>query len=103
MTVKEVIKKTARGSGEMPIEINCNMCGRPVTVPDRRTKFCPDCRKARKRMFDGNALQKYREAARERRKAIERQNLELIEENRMLREENARLKAVIRNERFNRL
>lgn len=84
----------------MPIQIKCSMCGRPVTVPDRRTKFCQACRKARKRMFDGNALQKYREAARERRKAIERHNLELIEENRMLREENAKLKAVIRNETF---
>lgn len=83
----------------MPIEINCTMCGRPVTVPDRRTKFCPACRKARKRMFDGNALQKYREKARERRKELERKYLEVIEENRMLREENARLKAVIRNER----
>ena len=85
----------------MPIQIKCSMCSRPVTVPDRRTKFCPDCRKARKKIFDGNAVQKYREAARERRKAIERQNLELIEENQKLRDENARLKAVIRNECFN--
>lgn len=83
----------------MPIEIECKMCGRKVLVPDRRRKFCDPCRTARKKMFDRNAVKKFREAARERRKDIERQNLELIEENQKLREENARLKAVIRNER----
>lgn len=82
----------------MPIQIKCKMCSRPVIVPDRRTKFCPNCRKARKKIFDGNAVQKYREAARERRKAIERQNLELIEENQKLRDEIARLKGVIRHD-----
>ena len=81
----------------MSIQIECEMCSRPVTGPDRHTKFCPDCRKARKKIFDGNAVQKYREAARERRKMIERQNLELIEENQKLREEIARLKAAVRN------
>lgn len=81
----------------MTIQIKCSMCSRPVTVPDRRTKFCPDCRKARKKMFDANAVQKYRDEARERRKMIERQNLELIEENQKLRDEIARLKAIVRN------
>lgn len=83
----------------MGVDIVCAMCGRKVTVPNRHFKFCPACRKARKKIFDYNAVQTYRQKARDRRKAIERQNLELIEENRMLREENARLKAVIRNER----
>ena len=82
----------------MGVDIVCAMCGRKVTVPNRHFKFCPACRKARKKIFDGNAVQKYREAARERRKELERKYLEVIEENRMLREENARLKAVIRNE-----
>lgn len=82
----------------MPITIECKMCSRPVTVPDRRTKFCPDCRKARKKIFDANAVQKYRDEARERRKAIERQNLELIEENQKLREEITKLKGVIRHD-----
>ena len=83
----------------MQIQIECAMCRREVIVPDRRTKFCPDCRKARKKMFDANAVQKYREVARERRKAIEQQNLELFEENQMLREQIAILKAMVRNQK----
>lgn len=81
------------------ISRQCEMCGMQITVPDNRYKFCESCKKARKKIFDYNAVQTYRQKARDRRKAQEKQNLELIEENRMLREENARLKAVIRNER----
>lgn len=84
----------------MPIEIECKMCGRKVHVPDRRRKFCDSCRTARKKMFDRDAVKKFRDAARERRKELELKYLEVIEENRMLREENAKLKAVIRNETF---
>lgn len=80
----------------MPIRSECKMCGRSITVPDRRTKFCPDCRKARKKIFDGNAVQKYREAAREQRKAVYIENQALKEENRLLREEIARLKGGVR-------
>lgn len=82
----------------MGVDIVCAMCGRKVTVPNRHFKFCPACRKARKKMFDANAVQKYRDEARERRKMIERQNLELIEENQKLRDEIARLKGVIRHD-----
>ena len=80
----------------MLIEIECKMCGRKVLVPDRRRKFCDPCRKARKTMFDRDAVKKFREAAKERRKAMERQNLELIEENRLLREQIAILKGGVR-------
>lgn len=65
----------------------CEMCGRSITVPDNRYKFCDPCKKARKKMFDYNAVQTYRQKARDRRKAQEKQNLELIEENRILREQ----------------
>lgn len=65
----------------------CGMCGRQITVPDNRYKFCDPCKKARKKMFDYNAVQTYRQNARDRRKAQEKQNLELIEENRILRQQ----------------
>ena len=80
----------------MPIEIECKMCGRKVLVPDRRRKLCDTCRTARKKMFDRDAVKKFRDAARERRKAMERQNLDLIEENRLLREQIAILKGGVK-------
>lgn len=66
----------------------CEMCARPFEVKDGRRKYCDDCRKARKKMFDYNAVRKARDAARQRRKDIETQNAELIRENEELREQN---------------
>ena len=65
----------------------CEMCARPFECKDGRRKYCDDCRKARKKMFDYNAVRKARDAARQRRKDIEQQNADLIRENYELREQ----------------
>ena len=65
----------------------CQMCGRQFDAADGRRRFCDDCRKARKKMFDYNAVRKARDAARQHRKEIEKQNAELIRENEALREQ----------------
>jgi glutaredoxin len=62
------------------------MCARSFEAKDGRRKYCDDCRKARKKMFDYNAVRKARDAARQRRKDIEQQNADLIRENYDLRE-----------------
>ena len=73
------------------ISRQCEMCGRQITVPDNRYKFCEPCKKARKKIFDYNAVKTYRQKARDRRKKQERQNLELIEENELLRQQEREL------------
>lgn len=70
----------------------CEMCARPFECKDGRRKYCDDCRKARKKMFDYNAVRKARDAARQRRKDIEQQNADLIRENYALREQVEELK-----------
>lgn len=64
----------------------CEMCARPFEAKDGRRKYCDDCRKARKKIFDYNAVRKARDAARQRRKCIEQENADLIRENFKLRE-----------------
>lgn len=77
-------EKTERG---VLMTKTCEMCARPFEAKDGRRKYCDDCRKARKKMFDYNAVRKARDAARQRRKDIETQNAELIRENEELREQ----------------
>lgn len=76
-----------QGSGLLAIEKTCAMCGRRITVPNNRWKYCEPCGIARKKMFDLNAVHKFRESEKQRRAAQEKQNLDLIEENRLLREQ----------------
>jgi hypothetical protein len=55
--------------------------------------YCEPCKKLRKKIFDHNAMEKFREKAREKRKAERVELLNLIEENTILREELAELRA----------
>lgn len=47
---------------------NCEMCGNQIEAKDNRRKYCDSCRKVRKHFFDANAVAKFREDARKRRK-----------------------------------
>lgn len=71
----------------MMMQKECQMCGRQFDAPDCRRRFCDDCRKARKKMFDADAVKAYRIKAAKHRKEIETQNLELIEQNEQLRQQ----------------
>lgn len=64
----------------------CEMCGNPIEALDGRRKYCDGCRKARKALFDSAALQKHRQAAREKRKHDAERLKQLEEENQRLRE-----------------
>ena len=79
-------KKAVKNRRGVLMQKKCEMCARPFECKDGRRKYCDDCRKARKKMFDYNAVRKSRDAARQRRKDIEQNNADLIRENYELRE-----------------
>lgn len=64
----------------------CEMCGNLIDTLDNRRKYCDGCRKARKSLFDADALKRYRKAARDKRKQDAERLKQLEEENERLRE-----------------
>lgn len=64
----------------------CEMCGNPIEANDNRRKYCDGCRKARKSIFDAAALEKHRQAARDKRKQDAERLKQLEAENNRLRE-----------------
>lgn len=77
----------------------CKRCGKVMRIENWfsaiSTKYCPDCRKAVKRMQTANCMAEKREKARERRN-LEREKMRLVEdENEILRREIAELRARI--------
>lgn len=71
----------------------CEMCGNAIEVKDNRRKYCDGCRKARKQIFDENAMKKHREKARMRRERERERIQELLRENEALRAEIIRLRS----------
>lgn len=71
----------------------CEMCGCEIIVNDNRRKYCDRCRETRKHFFDAAAVKKFRDAARDRRKAEMERCKQIEIENEALREEVRLLKA----------
>lgn len=71
----------------------CEMCGCDITANDNRRKYCDRCRETRKHFFDAAAVKKFRDAARDRRKAEMERCKQIEIENEALREEIRQLKA----------
>lgn len=78
------------------VDKTCEMCGAAIVCADRRRKYCDDCRKARKRLFDTAAMQALRSRARRQRLAEQEELDGLRTENEILREEIIQLKAALR-------
>lgn len=78
------------------VDTNCKMCGGVFKTNDRRRKYCDECRKARKRIFNANRVNAFRERKREKLK----KDAEMLEglkvENELLREIIARQNAKLR-------
>lgn len=71
----------------------CQMCGCEIAANDNRRKYCDGCKKTRKHFFDAAAVKKFRDAARDRRKAETERCKKIEIENEALREEIRQLKA----------
>lgn len=71
----------------------CQMCGAEMQVKDNRRKYCDGCRATRKHFFDAAAVKKFRDAARDRRKAEMERCKQIEIENEALRKEVRQLKA----------
>ena len=74
----------------------CAMCGNEIEAKDNRRKYCDICRETRKHFFDALALDRYRQKARENRKAEKKLLRDTLEENDRLRSEIIRLRNELR-------
>lgn len=82
--VRKISISTRKGSGTMLKR--CQMCGAEMQAKDNRRKYCDGCRATRKHFFDAAAIQRFRQEARERRKAEHDRLIQLEQENAKLRE-----------------
>ena len=71
------------------------MCGAEIMCMDNRRKYCDNCRKVRKKMFDVNAIHAFRLAAKTKRLKEQEELAGLRTENEILREEVIRLEGII--------
>ena len=78
------------------MEKRCEMCGNTITCRDNRRKYCDGCREVRKHFFDKAAIEKLRKNARIKRLKEQEELAGLRTENEILREQIARLKAMVR-------